>query len=77
MLLTFSTPGLIRHLWQLKTVVFLHWCLIHSLLLEKKKKYKIIQPFPLFLFLPVLAAVFKPFILKLPDNSSATVPIIY
>jgi len=24
----FSTPVLIRHLWQLKTVVFLHWCLI-------------------------------------------------
>jgi hypothetical protein len=28
MLLMFSTPGLIRHLWLLKTVVFLHWCLI-------------------------------------------------
>jgi hypothetical protein len=24
----FSTPELIRHLWQLKTIVFLHWCLI-------------------------------------------------
>ncbi len=24
----FTTPGLIRHLWQLKTVVFLHWCQI-------------------------------------------------
>ncbi len=24
----FSTPLLIRHLWQLKTIVFLHWCLI-------------------------------------------------
>jgi hypothetical protein len=23
----FSRPVLIRHLWQLKTVVFLHWCL--------------------------------------------------
>jgi hypothetical protein len=23
----FLTPGLIRHLWQLKTVVYLHWCL--------------------------------------------------
>jgi hypothetical protein len=22
----FLTPVLIRHLWQLKTVVFLHWC---------------------------------------------------
>jgi hypothetical protein len=28
MLFIFSTPVLIRHLWQLKTVVFLHWCLI-------------------------------------------------
>ncbi len=27
MLFIFSTPVLIRHLWQLKTVVFLHWCL--------------------------------------------------
>ncbi len=24
----FSTPELIRHLWQLKTLVLLHWCLI-------------------------------------------------
>jgi hypothetical protein len=24
----FSTPVLIRHLWQLKTAVLLHWCLI-------------------------------------------------
>ncbi len=24
----FSTPELIRHLWQLKTVILLHWCLI-------------------------------------------------
>ncbi len=29
----FSTPVLIRHLWQLKTVVFLHWCLLCALLL--------------------------------------------
>jgi len=27
----FSTPVLIRHLWQLKTVVFLHLCLICAL----------------------------------------------
>ncbi len=26
----FSTPELIRNLWQLKTSVFLHWCLIHA-----------------------------------------------
>ncbi len=28
MVFIFSTPVLIRHLWQLKTVVSLHWCLI-------------------------------------------------
>ncbi len=28
MLFIFSTPVLIRYLWQLKTVVFLHWCRI-------------------------------------------------
>ncbi len=28
MLFIFSTPEFIRHLWQLKTVVFLHWCLM-------------------------------------------------
>ncbi len=28
MLFIFSTPEIIRHLWQLKTAVFLHWCLI-------------------------------------------------
>jgi len=27
MLLIFSAPVLIRHLWLLKTVVFMHWCL--------------------------------------------------
>jgi hypothetical protein len=29
MLFIFSTPVLIRHLQQLKTVIFLHWCLIY------------------------------------------------
>ncbi len=29
----FSTPVLIRYLWQLKAVVFLHWCLILTVLL--------------------------------------------
>ena len=28
----FLTPVLVRHLWQSKTVVFLHWCLIHAAL---------------------------------------------
>ncbi len=30
----FSTPVLIRHLRQLKTAVSLHWCLIHSAILQ-------------------------------------------
>ncbi len=30
----FSTQILIRYLWQLKTVVFLHWCLICAVLLQ-------------------------------------------
>ncbi len=32
MLLIFSTPVLIRHLWQLKADVFLHWCLIRAVI---------------------------------------------
>ncbi len=32
MLFIFSMPGLIRHLWQLKTAIFLHWCLICAVL---------------------------------------------
>ncbi len=35
MLFVFSTPALIRHLWQLKAVVFLHGCLIHTVLFDK------------------------------------------
>ncbi len=33
MLFIFSTPVFIRHMWKLKTIVFLHWCLIHAFLL--------------------------------------------
>jgi hypothetical protein len=42
MLLIFSTPEFIRHMWQLKTAVFLHWCLINSILLNKFKDNKIL-----------------------------------
>ncbi len=35
----FSTPVLIRHLWQFKTVVFLHWCLMHALLFKNNNYY--------------------------------------
>ncbi len=31
----FSTPELIRNLWQFKTAVFLHWCLICAIPLEQ------------------------------------------
>ncbi len=30
----FAMPMLIRHLWQLKTIVFLHWCQIYAALLS-------------------------------------------
>ena len=33
----FSTPVLIRHLWQLETLVFLHWCIILAVLLIKQR----------------------------------------
>jgi hypothetical protein len=36
MLFIFSTPVLIRCMWQLKTVVFLHWCLMHAVLLHQQ-----------------------------------------
>jgi hypothetical protein len=35
----FSTIVLIRYLWQLKTVVFLHWCLIDAVLLNLECSY--------------------------------------
>jgi hypothetical protein len=38
MLFIFLTPVLIIHLWNLKTVVFLHWCLIRAVLLNQEKK---------------------------------------
>ncbi len=36
----FSTPVLIRYLWQLKIVVFLHWCLICAVLFKSDHKDK-------------------------------------
>jgi len=35
----FNTGELIRHLWQLKTFVFLHWCLICAVLLDQLGLY--------------------------------------
>jgi len=31
-LFSLSTPVLFRHLWQLQTVVFQHWCLVRAVL---------------------------------------------
>ncbi len=39
MLFIFSTPLLIKHLWQLKTVVFQHWCIICAVLLQVTPKF--------------------------------------
>jgi hypothetical protein len=36
----FSTPVFIRHLWQLKRVVFLHWYLICAVLLSKRVRHR-------------------------------------
>ncbi len=36
----FLKPVLIRHLWQLKTVVFLHWCIIRAALLLSGLYYR-------------------------------------
>ncbi len=35
-LFSFSTPVLIRHMLELNTVVFRHWCLLHVPLLNDK-----------------------------------------
>ncbi len=43
----FLTPVLIRHLWQLKTVAFFHWCLICSVLLHLWQFKNSICPFEL------------------------------
>jgi len=32
MVFIFSTPVKIRHLWRLTTIVFMHWCLIFTVL---------------------------------------------
>jgi hypothetical protein len=37
----FSTPVLIRHLWQFKTIVFLHWCLICAVLLHATQRHSV------------------------------------
>jgi hypothetical protein len=39
MLFIFSTPVFIRHQWQLKTVVFMHRCLICAVLLSNALAY--------------------------------------
>ncbi len=38
MLFIFPTPVSIKYLWQLKTVVFLHWCLICTVLLQVDRR---------------------------------------
>ncbi len=31
---------IIRHLWQLKTIVFMHWCLLCAVSIGKRKIFK-------------------------------------
>jgi hypothetical protein len=40
----FSTPVLIRHLWQLETIVFLHWCLICTIVGDDEIRLKRFPP---------------------------------
>jgi hypothetical protein len=61
MLFVFSTPVLIRHLWQLQIVVFLQWCLICALqlLLSANREilfYSFCQSSCLSIFLSVCAS---------------------
>ncbi len=44
----FSTPELIRNLWQFKTVVFLDWCLIRAVPLPKDVDVTFEGVFPAF-----------------------------
>ncbi len=45
MLFIFTTPVLIRHPWQLKTVVFLHRCLIRAVLLSMFVQFTAVKMF--------------------------------
>jgi hypothetical protein len=72
MLFIFSATVLIRHLWQLKTVVFLHYCLIHAVLLkisfldaaerqqqqQQLKVFNYIKKYAIYLFWAALEAYF-------------------
>ncbi len=63
MLFIFSTTVLIRYLWQLKTVVFLHWCLKCTVLLKKHAAFVfLIKRF--FFFVTDAKLIFRTAILK-------------
>ncbi len=47
----FNTTVFIRHLWQLKTVAFLHWCLICAVPLKIPLTKRVFSSFSSFLFL--------------------------
>jgi hypothetical protein len=51
MFFIFLAPVSIRHLWQLKTVVFLHWCLIFAVLLTQYNNTTIMLSVALYLLL--------------------------
>ncbi len=57
MLFIFSMPVLIRYKWQLMTVVFLHWCLIRSVLLGLETKLTFTKQLSNFLVFIILAVV--------------------
>ncbi len=67
MLFIFSTPEIIRNLWQLKTAVFLHWCLLCAIPFCKQ-----IRP-PIFLSLEEVAVHARHKLLMKVDNNSALI----
>ncbi len=73
MLFIFSTPDLIRHLWELKKVAYLHWCLIQAVLLTSLfcfgfNKISFFTPFLIFDFFHF--GVIKDWLLKWMVSSS-------
>ncbi len=59
MLFIFSTPVLIRHLWQLMAAVFLHWCLICGVLLRDTAKHLHYNTFYTVMLIVVILSVIK------------------
>jgi len=60
MLFIFSIPVLIRHLWQLKTDAFLHWCIICTLLLWVTSPFFVVKSLVIRCIVKYFADFFPP-----------------